>query len=83
VTGANGLITVQLAPAQILVALSLEFDDEMRTGQIEALVMAIEQKVKTAYPEVVALFIKPQTDTTFRASRLARFGGQTSPETPR
>jgi hypothetical protein len=55
----------------------------MRTGQIEALVMAIEQKVKTAYPEVVALFIKPQTDTTFRASRLARFGGQTSPETPR
>jgi predicted outer membrane lipoprotein len=39
---------VQLAAAQILVALSLEFDDDMRTGQPEAMVIAIEQKVRGA-----------------------------------
>jgi cation diffusion facilitator family transporter len=82
VTGANGLITVQLAPAQILAAMSLEFDDNMRTGEIEAQVIAVEQKVRAAYPQVVALFIKPQTDSTFRASRLGRFGGDASLDAP-
>jgi cation diffusion facilitator family transporter len=80
VTGANGLITVQLAPAQILVAMSLEFDDDMRTAEIETQVIAVEQKIRAAYPQVVALFIKPQTYTTFRASRLARFGIETGPD---
>ena len=74
VTGANGLITVQLAPDQILVALSLKFAEDMRTGQIEAQVIAVEKKVRAAFPQVVALFIKPQTDASFRASRRERFG---------
>ena len=82
VTGGNGLITVQLAPDQILVALSLKFADDMRTAQIEAQVIAVEQKVRAAYPQVVALFIKPQTDISFRASRRARFGDTADIESP-
>ena len=74
VSGTNGLITVQLAPDQILVALSLKFGDDMRTVQIEDQVIAVERKVRAAYPQVVALFIKPQSDKSFRASRRARFG---------
>ncbi|WNJ93937.1 cation diffusion facilitator family transporter [Bosea sp. 685] len=74
VSGANGLLSVQLAPDQVLVALSVEFDDEMRSSQIEDQVIAVEQKIRAAHPEVVALFIKPQTAKGFAAARRARFG---------
>jgi divalent metal cation (Fe/Co/Zn/Cd) transporter len=36
VTHANGILTIHLAPREILVALSLEFADELRTPDIEA-----------------------------------------------
>jgi cation diffusion facilitator family transporter len=66
VARANGLITVQLAPDQVLVALSLEFADDMRAPAIERAVADIEQRVRAAHPEVVALFVKPQTEKTYR-----------------
>lgn len=65
----NGVMTVQLAPDQILAALSLEFDDALRAPQIEEAVVRIEQQVRAAHPEVVRLFIKPQTAGTFRDVR--------------
>ena len=62
----NGLFTVQLAPDQVVAALSLEFADELRTPQIEAAVVEIEKRVKAAHPEVVAVFIKPQTNRAYQ-----------------
>ena len=62
----NGLLTVQLAPDQIVAALSLEFADELRAAEIEDQVIAIERKVRAAHPEVVALFVKPQTARAFK-----------------
>ena len=70
----NGVLTVQLAPDQILAALSLDFVDALTTPDIEAVVVAIEQKVRAAHPEVVALFVKPQTDRMFREAMRRRFG---------
>ena len=63
---ANGLITVQLAPDQVLVALSLEFADDLRTPEIEQAVLAVEKSVRAAHSEVVTLFIKPQTEKTYQ-----------------
>ena len=74
VTGANGVLTVQLAPDQIVAALSLEFADELSAADIEESVIEIERKVRAAYPEVVALFINPQTDKTFRQAMRQRYG---------
>ncbi|NPD69836.1 cation transporter (plasmid) [Lichenicola cladoniae] len=74
VTRANGLMTVQLSPDQILAALSLEFSDERTILQVEQQVIALEQHVRAAHPEVVVLFIKPQTDKTYSAQRRDRFG---------
>ena len=74
VTRANGLLTVQLSPDQILAALSLEFSDERTILQVEQQVIALEQNVRAAHPEVVVLFVKPQTDKTFSAQRRDRFG---------
>ena len=62
---ANGLFTVQLAPEQIVAVLSLEFADDARAPEIEEQVTAIERKVRAAHPEVVALFVKPQTRKGF------------------
>lgn len=65
VARANGLITVQLAPDQVVVALSLEFADDLCTPAIEKAVTDIEKNVRAAHPEVVTLFIKPQTEKTY------------------
>ena len=71
---ANGVLTVQLAPDQILAALSLEFADELRTPEIEKSVVEIEGKVRASHPEVVTLFVKPQTAAAFRETIRRRFG---------
>jgi cation diffusion facilitator family transporter len=66
---ANGLITVQLGPDQVVAMLSLEFSDEMRAPQIEEAVISLESKVREANPQIVALFVKPQTAKTFQDQR--------------
>ena len=71
---ANGVLTVQLAPDQILAALSLEFDDALRVPEVEAAVMEIERQIKVAHPDVVSLFIKPQTSAAFKDNVRNRFG---------
>jgi cation diffusion facilitator family transporter len=71
---ANGVLTVHLAPQEILVALSLEFADELRTPEIEAKVIELERCVRLSHPEVVAVFVKPQSPEGFRESTARRFG---------
>ena len=66
---ANGLITVQMGPNQVVAMLSLEFSDVMLAPQIEEAVVSLETKVREANPEIVALFVKPQTEKTFRDQR--------------
>lgn len=71
---ANGLYTVQMAPDQILAALSLEFEDGLTTQDIERTVERLETSIRARHPDVVALFVKPQTRGTFerlRGERLA------------
>ncbi len=77
VAAANGVITVQLAPDQIVVALSLEFEDELRTPQIEEAVARLEQRMRTHHPQIVALFVKPQTPGGYERIRRSRYGGDT------
>jgi len=74
VTHANGVLTVHLAPQEILVALSLEFADELRTPEIEARVFELERCVRRSHPEVIAVFVKPQSPEGFRETAARRFG---------
>ena len=60
----NDLVTVHLAPQQVVAALSLEFKDELTTPQIESAVAAIERRICQQNPEVYSIFIKPQSSTT-------------------
>jgi len=61
---ASRILTIHLAPEQIVAALDLEFADELKTPQIERSVQALEQHVRDKHPEVVALFVKPKAAPT-------------------
>ncbi len=66
---ANGVLTVQMGPNQVVAALSAEFEDALGTPQIEVCVERIEQQAKKSHPEIISLFIKPQTAETWRSLR--------------
>ena len=74
VAHANGVITVHLAPAQILVALSLEFADELKTTDIELKIAELERRVRHFHPTVIALFVKPQSSGGFKDAIGRRYG---------
>lgn len=61
VYSANGVLTEQIGAHQVIASLSLEFKDGLTSDDIELCVNRIEAKIKRIHPEIVALFIKPQT----------------------
>ena len=71
VHSANGVLTVQMGPNQVVAALSAEFEDALSTPQIEECINRIEKLAKAAHPEITSLFIKPQTSQTWRARRMS------------
>ena len=79
---ANGLFTVQLGPDQVIAMLSLEFSDVMLAPQIEEAVINLEKKVREDNPEIVALFVKPQTAKTFQDQRERSLGQARPQQTP-
>jgi cation diffusion facilitator family transporter len=74
VAHANGVITVHLAPEQIIVALSLEFADELRTPDIEFKVVELERRLRHLHPAVIAVFVKPQSSSVYKNAIVRRFG---------
>lgn len=75
---ANGVLTVQLGPDQVVAALSAEFEDALDTTQIEACVSRVEHAAKAAHPALSALFVKPQTPETWR-QRMRRLSDEETP----
>lgn len=66
---ANGVLTVHMGPKQIVAGLSVEFEDHIQAPQIEACVERLEAVLKTANPDIVTLFVKPQTARTWEVRR--------------
>lgn len=64
----NGVTTVHLGPHEIVLALSLEFEDDLTTTEIEASVARIEALIRASEPAVTSVFIKPQTVSGRRGS---------------
>src|ERR1700761_3341637 len=84
---ANGVLTVHLAPDQVMAAMSFEFDDALTAPQIEEMTADIERRIQDAHPEVSSLFIKPQSPQQYTRTVREKFGenvadatrGQTMP----
>ncbi|UGV29088.1 cation transporter [Rhodopseudomonas boonkerdii] len=73
VVHANSALTAQLSPDQAVVALSIEFERDLRTDDIERCVASIERAVRASHPEVIALFVKPEKIVDSRAASERRF----------
>jgi cation diffusion facilitator family transporter len=71
---ANGILTIHLAPRQIVIALSLEFADELTTPEIETKIAELERMVCQSHPEVITLFVKPQSSVGFKEMDKRYFG---------
>jgi cation diffusion facilitator family transporter len=70
----NGILSFQLGPDHVVVTLSLEFVDHLTTPEIETIVVQLEQHIRAVHPEVIAIFVKPQTARTYRRIAQERYG---------
>ncbi|HEV7491712.1 MAG TPA: cation diffusion facilitator family transporter [Rhodanobacteraceae bacterium] len=66
---ANGVVTVQLGPNHVFAGLSTEFRDSLTTPEIEQYVERVEAALRERHPEIVALYVKPQTHEVWEMKR--------------
>jgi cation diffusion facilitator family transporter len=63
----NEILTMHFGPEDVLVALSLDFQDSGTASEVEQAVTRIERRIKAAHPEVARVFIEAQDrDAHFR-----------------
>ncbi len=72
----NELLTMHFGPNDVLVALSLDFDDAQPASSVEGTVSRLERRIKAAHPEVTRVFIEAQS---FEASRRAALEAAAAP----
>lgn len=53
------LLTMHLGPDSILLALKVRFRDGMSVGEIEGVINALEERIRTAVPEMTRIFVEP------------------------
>lgn len=68
IVGLNQCLTMHFGPNDILVALSLDFDDKLPGGEVERTVTRIQTAIKAAHPDVTRVFVEAQS---FAAHALA------------
>src|SRR3954447_11561393 len=71
----HGLASAQLAPNQVIVALSVQFEAHLTTPEIEQIVVEMEEKIRQTQPQVFVLYVKPQSPEEFSATQ-RRIHGQ-------
>ena len=57
----NELLTMHLAPRQVLVNLSVDFENHLSSAEVEAVVTELETRMREAFPEVTRVFIEAQS----------------------
>jgi cation diffusion facilitator family transporter len=59
VVGVGDVLTVHSSPDQITVMMNVDFDDDIRAGDVEQVVCRIEDEAQERWPEVRRLFVRP------------------------
>lgn len=59
-----GIMLGLVAPEEIMVALTVEFDDQLRAPQIAKAIEQLERKIRAVHPSVTAVFLKPSSRIT-------------------
>lgn len=71
----NELLTMHFGPRDVLVTLSLDFDDSLLAGRVETIVSRLEERIKSAHPEVTRVFIEAQSLAGHRHDRVRESAG--------
>ncbi|MDR3518222.1 MAG: cation diffusion facilitator family transporter [Azospirillaceae bacterium] len=61
IVGVNELLTMHFGPQDVLVTLSLDFEDSLLADRVEAIVSGLERHIKAVHPEVTRVFIEAQS----------------------
>lgn len=69
----NGLLTFQLAPREVVIALSLDFDPALRAPELQETVDRLETRIREAHPEIILALIKPQTPDAYEKRHAERW----------
>jgi divalent metal cation (Fe/Co/Zn/Cd) transporter len=67
----NELLTMHFGPQDVLVAMSLDFQDAQTAATVESTVSRLERRIKSGHPEVTRVFVEAQS---FEASRRLGLG---------
>ena len=57
----NEIVTVHLGPEQVVVMLSLDFEDALALTDVETATEGLEEQVRAQFPEVFRLFVRAQS----------------------
>ena len=57
----NELRSLHLGPADVLLAISLDFKDSLAAGEVESAIFRLERQIKAQFPEVRRVFIEAQS----------------------
>lgn len=60
VSAVNHVRTIHTAPESIFVAVSADFEDDLRMGDAETLIEEIERELKAASPMISSIYIRPE-----------------------
>ena len=66
VTEVGDIIAIHTAPTEILVVMTIDFDDTISARQAEQIVLDIETDVAARWPDVTRLYIRPEHGATKR-----------------
>ena len=56
----NEVLTLHLGPQDVLLNVSLDFEDNLSSGQVEEAISALEARIKEMFPEIRRVFIEAQ-----------------------
>ena len=61
VTTVRPPLTMYLGPAEVMLALDVDFDDHLTATQVEAAVVAVQNQIRAAFPEFTRIFIEAKS----------------------
>ena len=62
VVAVEGILTSQLAPDQVIANVGLQFEDNLRTPDIERIIARLETELREKHPELFRIFVRPHPD---------------------
>ena len=80
ITGLNEILTMHMGPEDILLAASVDFDNQLTADKVEQAITDFEMSIKNQFPQVKRIFIEAQSWRQHHASAIA--AGEMSSQRP-